>query len=156
MERKKVKQNLPSFPISGKWQSRSKFRPGHRIFHIALFFRKFHKVKFEICNKVKISIFRNQFKEILDRKGGQTWDPGRKFSLLTWKLMTFTVHYRLRAIRGGPLGVFNFTSHFIVIQIFQILFLPPVSFYSHPNISDRFVGDEINLFNLTFHDITIY
>ena len=67
-----------------------------------------------------------------------------------------TLHYRLRAIRGGPLGVFNFTSHFIVIQIFQILFLPPVSFYSHPNISDRFVGDEINLFNLTFHDITIY
>ena len=66
------------------------------------------------------------------------------------------VHYRLRAIRGGPLGVFNFTSHFIVIQIFQILFLPPVSFYSHPNISDRFVGDKINLFNLTFHDITIY
>ena len=66
------------------------------------------------------------------------------------------MHYRLRAIRGGPLGVFNFTSHFIVIQIFQILFLPPVSFYSHPNISDRFVGDEINLFNLTFHDITIY
>ena len=90
MERKKVKQNLPSFPISRKWQSRSKFRPGHRIFHIALFFRKFHKVKFEICNKVKISIFRNQFKEILDRKGGQTWDPGRKFSSLTWRLMTFT------------------------------------------------------------------
>ena len=69
---------------------------------------------------------------------------------------TPSVHYRLRAIRGGPLGVVNFTSHFIVIQIFQILFLPPVSFYSHPNISDRFVGDEINLFNLTFHDITIY
>ena len=90
MERKKVKQNLPSFPISRKWQSRSKFRPGHRIFHIALFFRKFHKVKFEICNKVKISIFRNQFKEILDRKGGQTWDPARKFSLLTWRLMSFT------------------------------------------------------------------
>ena len=66
------------------------------------------------------------------------------------------MHYRLRAIRGVPLRVVNFTSHFIVIQIFQILFLPPVSFYSHPNISDRFVGDEINLFNLTFHDITIY
>ena len=56
-----------------------------------------------------------------------------------------TLHYRLRAIRGGPLGVVNFTSHFIVIQIFQILFLPPVSFYTHPNISDIFVGDKINL-----------
>ena len=63
-----------------------------------------------------------------------------------------SVHYRLRAIRGVPLGVVNFTSHFIVIQIFQILFLPPVSFYTHPNISDMFVGDEINLFNLTFHE----
>ena len=75
---------------------------------------------------------------------------------LAQHLVLSPMHYRLRAIRGGPLGVFNFTSHFIVIQIFQILFLPPVSFYSHPNISDRFVGDEINLFNLTFHDITIY
>ena len=46
-----------------------------------------------------------------------------------------TLHYRLRAIRGGPLGVVNFTSNFIVIQIFQILFLLPVSFYTHPNIS---------------------
>ena len=63
-----------------------------------------------------------------------------------------TLHYRLRAIRGGPLGVFNFTSHFIVIQIFQILFLPPVSFYTHPNISDILVRDEIDLFTLTFHD----
>ena len=62
------------------------------------------------------------------------------------------MHYRLRAIRGVPLGVVNFTSHFIVIQIFQILFLPPVSFYTHPNISDMFVGDEIYLFNLTFHE----
>ena len=34
-----------------------------------------------------------------------------------------TLHYRLRAIRGGPLGLVNFTPHFIVIQIFQILFL---------------------------------
>ena len=66
-----------------------------------------------------------------------------------------TLHYRLRAIRGGPLGVVNFTSHFIVIQIFQILFLPSVSFYMHPNISDIFLGDEINLFNLTFHYITL-
>ena len=65
------------------------------------------------------------------------------------------MHYRLRAIRGGPLGLVNFTPHFIVIQIFQILFLSPVSFYTHPNISDIFVGDEINLFNLTFHDIAI-
>ena len=32
-----------------------------------------------------------------------------------------SLHYRLRAIRGVPLGVVNFTSHFIVIQIFQIL-----------------------------------
>ena len=39
------------------------------------------------------------------------------------------MHYRLRAIRGVPLGVVNFTSHFIVIQIFQILFSPSVSFY---------------------------
>ena len=67
-----------------------------------------------------------------------------------------SLHYRLRAIRGVPLGVFNFTPHFIVIQIFQILFLSPVSFYTHPNISDIFVGDEVNLFNLTFHDITNY
>ena len=67
-----------------------------------------------------------------------------------------TLHYRLRAIRGGPLGLVNFTPHFIVIQIFQILFLSPVSFYTHPNISDIFVGDEINLFNLTFHDIANY
>ena len=66
------------------------------------------------------------------------------------------MHYRLRAIRGGPLGLVNFTPHFIVIQIFQILFLSPVSFYTHPNISDIFVGDEINLFNLTFHDIANY
>ena len=64
-----------------------------------------------------------------------------------------SVHYRLRAIRGVPLGVVNFTPHLIVIQIFQIFFLPPVSFYTHPNISDIFVGDEIDLFNLTFHDI---
>ena len=63
-----------------------------------------------------------------------------------------TLHYRLEAIRGVPIGVINFTPHFIVIQIFQILFLPPVSFYTHPNISDIFVGDEINLFNLTFHE----
>ena len=27
------------------------------------------------------------------------------------------------------------------------------SFYAHPNISDIFVGDKIDLFNLTFHDI---
>ena len=66
------------------------------------------------------------------------------------------VHYRLRAIRGGPLGLVNFTPHFIVIQIFQILFLQSKSFYTHTNISDIFVGDEINLFNLTFHDMTNY
>ena len=41
-----------------------------------------------------------------------------------------SLHYRLRAIRGGPLGLVNFTPHFIVIQIFQILFLPSVSFYA--------------------------
>ena len=46
--------------------------------------------------------------------------------------------------------VVNFTLHFIVIQIFQIFFLPPVSSYTHPNISNIFVGDEINLFNLIF------
>ena len=63
------------------------------------------------------------------------------------------MHYRLRAIRGVPSGVVNFTPHFIAIQIFQILFLPPVSFYTHPNFSDIFLGDKINLFNLTFHDI---
>ena len=63
-----------------------------------------------------------------------------------------SLHYRLRAIRDVPLGVVNFTPHFIVIQIFQILFLQPVSFYMHPNISDMFVGDEINFFNLTFHE----
>ena len=58
-----------------------------------------------------------------------------------------------RAIRGVPLGVVNFTPHFSVIQIFQILFLP-LSFYKHPNISGIFVADEIKLFNLTFHHIT--
>ena len=57
--------------VSRKWQSRSKFRPGHRRFDIALFFRKFHKVKFEICNKVKISIFRNQLKETLNQNQTQ-------------------------------------------------------------------------------------
>ena len=75
------------------------------------------------------------------------------------KILNFplaSLHYRLRAIRGVPLGVVNFTSHFIVIQIFQILFLPPVSFYTHPNISDIFVGDEINHFNRAFHDVTNY
>ena len=66
------------------------------------------------------------------------------------------MHYRLRAIRGVPLGVVNFTPHFICIQIFQLHFLPPVSFYTHPNISDIFVGDKIYLFNLTFHDIADY
>ena len=35
---------------------------------------------------------------------------------------THSLHYRLRAIRGGPFGLVNFTPHFIVIQIFQILF----------------------------------
>ena len=64
------------------------------------------------------------------------------------------MHYRLRAIRGVPLGVVNFTSHFIVIQIFQILFLLSLSFYTHPNISDIF--DEINYFDLTFHDVINY
>ena len=39
------------------------------------------------------------------------------------------LHYRVRAIRGVPLGVVNFTLHFIVIQIFTILFLPPVPFH---------------------------
>ena len=67
-----------------------------------------------------------------------------------------SLHYRLRAIRDVPLGVVNFTPHFIVIQIFQILFLQSKSFYTHTNISDIFVGDEINLFNLTFHDIANY
>ena len=52
-----------------------------------------------------------------------------------------SLHYRLRAIR-----VINFTSHFYVIQIIQILFSPSVSFYTHPNISYIFGGDEINLF----------
>ena len=66
------------------------------------------------------------------------------------------VHYRLRAVRGVPLGVVNFTSHLVVIQIFQILFSPPVSFYTHRNISYIFVGDEINLFNPAFHGITYY
>ena len=61
-----------------------------------------------------------------------------------------------RAIRGVHLGVVNFTSHFIVIQIFQILFLPPVSFYTHPNISDIFVGDKINLFNYTYSAMTTF
>ena len=51
--------------------AKSKFRPGHRRFDIALFFRKFHKVKFEICNKVKISIFRNQLKETLNQNQTQ-------------------------------------------------------------------------------------
>ena len=69
-----------------------------------------------------------------------------------WKWVR-SLHYRLRAIRGVPLGVINFTPHFIDIQIFQILFLPPVSFYTHPNISNIFVGDEIGLFTLAFHDI---
>ena len=32
------------------------------------------------------------------------------------------------------LGVVNFTKRFIVIKIFQILVLPPVSFYTHQNI----------------------
>ena len=68
------------------------------------------------------------------------------------KLGIGPLHYRLRASRGVPFGVVNFTPHFIVIQIFQI-FLPPVSFYAHQNISDIFLGDEIDLFNLTFHDI---
>ena len=47
-----------------------------------------------------------------------------------------SLYYRLRAIRGGPLGLVNLTPHFVVIQIFQILFLPLVSFYTHSNISD--------------------
>ena len=42
------------------------------------------------------------------------------------------------------------------LPIFQILFLWTVSFYTHPNISDIFVGDERYLFNLTFHDIANY
>ena len=32
----------------------------------------------------------------------------------------FPMHYWLRAIRGGPLGVVNFASHFICVQIYQI------------------------------------
>ena len=55
------------------------------------------------------------------------------------------LHYRLRAIRGVPLEVVSFTPHLNVIQIFQILVLLPVSFHTHPNISDLFVGEEINL-----------
>ena len=66
------------------------------------------------------------------------------------------MHYLSKAIRCVPLGVVNFTYNFIVIQVFQILFLLPVSFYTHPNISDIFVGDKLNLFNLTFHDIANY
>ena len=54
------------------------------------------------------------------------------------------------------LGVVNFTKRFIVIKIFQILVLPPVSFYTHQNISHIFLGDEIYLLNLTFHDIANY
>ena len=56
-------------------------------------------------------------------------------------------HYRLRAIRGVP---------------FRSCQLHP-TFYCHPNISDTFftacvnildmfVGDKLNLFNLTFHE----
>ena len=55
--------------------------------------------------------------------------PRRK----NWKVSSI-MHYRLRAIRGAPLGVVNLTPHFGVIQIFQILFLLPVSFYIHANI----------------------
>ena len=50
------------------------------------------------------------------------------------------LHYRLRAIRGVTLGVVNFTPHFVPVPIFRILFLPLVSFYTQPNISDIFVG----------------
>ena len=39
-----------------------------------------------------------------------------------WSFFLPTLHYKLRAIRGGPIGLVNFTPHFIVIQIFQILF----------------------------------
>ena len=87
-----------------------------------------------------------------------SWYKARDWNACNWSILEFLFrpHHRLRAIRGVPSGVVNFTSHFIVIQIFQILFLPPVSFYTHPNISDIFVGDEINLFNRPFRDITNY
>ena len=42
---------------------------------------------------------------------------------LTWfsgLLLYPAVHYRLRAIRGGPFGVVNFASHTISVQIFQM------------------------------------
>ena len=46
--------------------------------------------------------------------------------LLGELLLSPSVHYRLRAIRGGPFGVVNFAFHFISVQIFQmeILALP--------------------------------
>ena len=38
-----------------------------------------------------------------------------------------TLHYRLRAIRGGPLGAVNFAFNLISVQIFQMEILGTVS-----------------------------
>ena len=42
------------------------------------------------------------------------------------------------------LKIFNFASHFFRVQIFQIALKLSLSFYPCPNISDTFVGDEMN------------
>ena len=53
----------------------------------------------------------------------------------------------LKPIERGQLGLRNFiTCHFIYIQYFRWKFQPCPSFYPHPNISDIFVGDEMNIF----------
>ena len=63
------------------------------------------------------------------------------------KNATMPLHYWLRPIERGQLGLRNFiTCHFIYIQYFRWKFQPCPSFYPHPNISDIFVGDEMNIF----------
>ena len=77
-----------------------------------------------------------------------------------------TLHYKLSSIKRGQFRFSNFDSHFIRVKIFQIDFALILSaykyfrwiylsFYLHPNISDRFpfhfifVEDKMNTWHYT-------
>ena len=53
-------------------------------------------------------------------------------------------------LTGARLSFSNLGSHFIFVKIFQLDFSTFPSFHLHPNISDIFVGDKINISQFHF------
>ena len=57
------------------------------------------------------------------------------------------LHYRLRAIRGGPLGAVNFAFHFISVQIFQM------EIYAFPSL--LYVTDVLFFYQVLYYFVEV-